>query len=48
MRVRQYQLNNKAFLYYNQPAVVDVNLITASGVAPLEFSYEVFKKEQTQ
>ncbi len=30
--------------YINQPAVADDNLITASGLAPLEFSYEVFKK----
>jgi hypothetical protein len=28
----------------NQPAVTDNNLITASGIAPLEFSYEIFKK----
>ena len=30
--------------YINSPAVSDGNLITASGIAPLEFSYEVFKK----
>lgn len=30
--------------YVNAPAVADGNLITASGLAPLEFSYEVFKK----
>ena len=30
--------------YVNTPVVVDENLITASGLAPLEFSYEVFKK----
>jgi putative intracellular protease/amidase len=30
--------------YVNQPAVSDDNLITASGLAALEFSYEVFKK----
>lgn len=30
--------------YVNQPVVVDDNLITASGLAPLEFSYEVFKR----
>jgi putative intracellular protease/amidase len=30
--------------YYRQvPAVADKNLITASGLSPLEFSYEVFK-----
>ena len=29
--------------YLNQPVVVDDNLITATGVAPLEFSYELFK-----
>ncbi len=28
------------------PAVADKNLITASGLAPLEFSYEVFKAAQ--
>jgi putative intracellular protease/amidase len=32
--------------YINAPVVVDQNLITASSVAPLEFSYEVFKKLQ--
>lgn len=30
--------------YVNVPVVVDDNLITATGLAPLEFSYEVFKK----
>jgi putative intracellular protease/amidase len=30
--------------YVNQPAVCDGNLITASGLAALEFSYEVFKR----
>ena len=30
--------------YLNQPAVTDDNLITASGLAPLEFSYEVLKR----
>lgn len=30
--------------YINAPTVVDDNLITATGLAPLEFSYEVFKK----
>ncbi|MDP3624124.1 MAG: type 1 glutamine amidotransferase family protein [Methanobacteriaceae archaeon] len=30
--------------YINQPAVTDDNLITASGLAPLEFSYEVLKR----
>lgn len=30
--------------YKQVPAVADKNLITASGLAPLEFSYEVFKK----
>lgn len=30
--------------YLNQPAVTDDNLITASGIAPLEFSYEVLKR----
>ncbi|MTK63414.1 MAG: glutamine amidotransferase [Methanobacterium sp.] len=31
-------------LYLNQPAVTDDNLITASGLNPLEFSYEVLKR----
>jgi putative intracellular protease/amidase len=31
-------------LYINEPAAVDGNLITASGLAPLEFAYEVFRK----
>lgn len=30
--------------YVNQPAVTDDNLITATGLAALEFSYEVLKK----
>lgn len=30
--------------YLNQAAVTDDNLITASGLAPLEFSYEVLKR----
>ncbi len=30
--------------YLNQPAVTDDNLITASGLAPLEFSYETLKR----
>ncbi len=30
--------------YLNQPAVTDDNLITASGIAPLEFSYEILKR----
>lgn len=30
--------------YINQPAVTDDNLITASGIAPLEFSYEILKR----
>lgn len=30
--------------YLNQPVVIDDHLITASGLAPLEFSYEVLKK----
>ncbi|MDF1760811.1 MAG: glutamine amidotransferase [Coxiellaceae bacterium] len=31
-------------LYVDSPAVTDNNLITASGLAPLEFSCEIFKK----
>lgn len=30
--------------YENQPAVIDGNLITATGLAPLDFTYEIFKK----
>ncbi|TYQ18144.1 UNVERIFIED_CONTAM: putative intracellular protease/amidase [Acetivibrio alkalicellulosi] len=30
--------------YINASTVVDDNLITATGLAPLEFSYEIFKK----
>ena len=30
--------------YCDIPAVADNNLITASGLAPLEFTYEIFKK----
>ena len=30
--------------YMNHPVVVDGHLITASGLAPLDFSYEVLKK----
>ena len=37
--------NYKGEKYYcNQPAVVENNLITATGIAPLEFAYEVLKK----
>jgi len=31
-------------LYEDKPAVIDGNLITATGFAPLEFCYEVIKK----
>ena len=30
--------------YCNQPVVAGNNVITASGIAPLEFAYEVFRK----
>lgn len=30
--------------YVNEPAVTDGNLITASGLAPVEFAYHIFKK----
>jgi putative intracellular protease/amidase len=30
--------------YVHKPAAVDDNVITASGLAPLEFSYEILKK----
>ncbi|WP_025028239.1 type 1 glutamine amidotransferase family protein [Caldalkalibacillus mannanilyticus] len=53
---RKHTSNDKEFLkmfcpdyrggshYVNTPAVVDDNLITATGLASLEFSYEIFKK----
>ena len=54
---RKHTSNDKGFLvsmfpqysaenYIELPAVTDGNLITASGLAPLEFSYEVFKKAE--
>lgn len=30
--------------YVNEPAVTDDNLITASGLAPVEFAYHIFRK----
>lgn len=30
--------------YVNEPAVTDANLITASGLAPVEFAYHVFRQ----
>lgn len=38
--------------YINEPVVIDTNLVTATGLAPLEFSYEVLRltklfKEET-
>jgi len=30
--------------FLNQPVVIDNNIITATGLAPLEFSYETLKK----
>ncbi len=30
--------------YVNEPAVTDGNLITASGLAPVEFAYQVFRR----
>lgn len=61
---RKHTSNGKGFLetfcpeykgsdnYIDSPAVCDNNLITASGLAPLEFTYEILKrtevmKEQT-
>jgi putative intracellular protease/amidase len=56
LNCRQHTSNDKDYLkavcpkysgssfYENKPAVTDNNLITASGLAPLEFSYEVFLK----
>ena len=56
LNARKHTSNDKEFLkmscpeysgedlYLNQLAVTDGNLITATGLAALEFSYEVFKK----
>ncbi len=56
LNTRNHTSNDKDFLkmtcpdysgeeyYVNQPVVTDQNLITASGLASLDFSYEVFKK----
>jgi putative intracellular protease/amidase len=53
---RNHTSNGKGFLemfcpnyrggdyYQDRPAIIDDNLITASGIAPLEFSYEVLKR----
>jgi len=53
---RNHTSNGKGFLemfcpnyrggdyYQDQPVVIDDNLITSTGIAPLEFSYEVLKK----
>jgi putative intracellular protease/amidase len=52
---RRHTSNNKEYLemicpeysgdnFEDKPAVADGNLITATGLAPLEFTYEVFKK----
>lgn len=53
---RKHTSNDKEFLqmfspqyrgadyYIEEPAVTDGSLITASGLAPLDFSYQVFKK----
>ena len=38
------ELNSGRFFNKAKPAVVDGNLITATGLAPLEFSYEVLNK----
>jgi putative intracellular protease/amidase len=41
MFCKEYRGEN---LYENKPAVTDGNLITASGIAPLEFAFEVIRK----
>jgi len=41
MACKNYKGEN---FYEYKPVVVDNNLITATGIAPLEFAYEVFKK----
>lgn len=43
---------NGSYNYINEPVVIDANLVTATGLAPLEFSYEVLRltklfKEET-
>jgi putative intracellular protease/amidase len=35
---------NAGNFYLDEPVIVDNNLITATGLAPLEFTYEVLKK----
>lgn len=52
---RQHTSNDKEYLkmacpnytgsdnYINEPVAVDANLLTATGIAPLEFSYEVLR-----
>ncbi|MDR2146711.1 MAG: DJ-1/PfpI family protein [Tannerella sp.] len=43
--LKMFCKNYKGEKYYeNKPATIDGNLITASGLAPLEFTYEVLKK----
>jgi putative intracellular protease/amidase len=56
LNTRYHTSNSKEFLemtcpkysggnyYLDKPAVVDNNLITATGLAPLEFTYEILKK----
>jgi hypothetical protein len=31
--------------YVEEPAVADGNLITASGIAPVEFAYQIFRSQ---
>ncbi len=43
--LKMFCKNYKGEKYYStEPVVVDQNLITASGLAPLEFTYQVLKK----
>lgn len=51
---RQHTSNSRKYLagtkysggkfYKDEPAVTDKNLITASGMAPVEFAYQIFKR----
>ena len=33
-------------LYVHEPAVIDANVITASGIAPIEFAYKILEKTE--
>ncbi len=42
--LKKYPAYRGEYLFRDRPAVADGNLITAPGVAPLEFAFEVIKK----